>query len=126
MKQAMQMGGLPPSSQAEVVRVAPDHPADAQAAGEAAAAGEVTVAKDARQIRFLKGTVMGVDCSSAPAAVMTVVSGAKTWKMKVGDSNHVVVIGADKFSCGWSQQKVAVNYHETGSGEGIVVSVEIE
>jgi tetratricopeptide (TPR) repeat protein len=126
MKQAMLTGALPPSSQAEVVRVAPDHPTDPQAAGEAAAASAATVSTDAARIRFLKGTVTGVDCSSPPAAVMTVVSNAKTWKMKVGDSSHVVLIGADKFSCGWSQQKVALNYHETGTGEGIVVSVEIQ
>jgi len=126
MKQAMQAGAVPPSSQAEVVHVVPDHPSDSQAAGESAGTSGVAMGKDAEPIRFLKGTVTSVDCSLPPAAVLTVVSGVKTWKMKVSDSSHVVVIGAGKFSCGWSQQKVAVNYRETGSGEGNVVSVEIQ
>jgi tetratricopeptide (TPR) repeat protein len=77
-------------------------------------------------VGFLHGTVLSVDCSAAPGAVMTVVSGAKTWKMKVADTSHVVLQGADKFSCAWSKQKVALNYEVTGSAEGRVISVEIQ
>ena len=77
-------------------------------------------------VGFLHGTVLSVDCSAAPGAVMTVVSGAKTWKMKVADTSHVVLQGADKFSCAWSKQKVALNYEAIGSAEGRVISVEIQ
>ncbi len=76
--------------------------------------------------KFIRGTLTSVDCSTPPLATLTVASGAKTWKMKVADTNHIVVIGADKFSCAWNKQKVALNYRETLEGWGSVVSVEIQ
>lgn len=75
---------------------------------------------------FLKGKLVKVDCSAVPTAVLTVVSGTKTWKMKVADTRHAIVIGADNFSCDWTNQKVALNYHATGDTEGSVMSVEIQ
>jgi tetratricopeptide (TPR) repeat protein len=77
-------------------------------------------------IKFVQGILTNVDCSTPPLATLTVVSGARTWKMKVGDTNHLLLIGADAFSCAWSKQKVALNYHETSEGEGSVVSLEIQ
>jgi len=76
--------------------------------------------------KFPKGVVTVVDCSSSPAATLTVVSGKKSWKMQVADSAHVLLIGADQFSCSWKQQKVAINYRETGDTVGNVVSIEIQ
>jgi len=75
---------------------------------------------------FLKGTIMSIDCSTPPAATLTVVSNGRTWKMQVPDSKHVALIGADAFSCSWSKQKVALNYRETGAGAGRVVSIEVQ
>ena len=75
---------------------------------------------------FLKGTIMSVDCSSPPAATLTVVSGGKSWKMHVGDSKHVLLIGSDLFSCSWNKQKVALNYRETGNATGNVISIELQ
>ena len=31
----------------------------------------------------------------------------QTWKMQVSDSKHVLLIGAEAFSCSWSKQKAA-------------------
>ena len=76
--------------------------------------------------KFVRGTLSNVDCSTPPLATLTVVAGAKTLKMKVTDTNHVILIGADKFSCAWNKQKVALNYRETSDGEGSVVSLEIQ
>ena len=76
--------------------------------------------------KFLKGTLTRVDCSTPPLASLTVISGAKTWKMNVADRNHVILIGTDEFSCAWTKQKVALNYRETSEGEGSVVSLEIQ
>jgi tetratricopeptide (TPR) repeat protein len=76
--------------------------------------------------KFLKGIVKAVDCSSPPSATLTVVSGTKSWRMLVLDSKHVVVIGADEFSCSWTKQKVALNYRETSDAAGSVVSIEIQ
>ncbi len=77
-------------------------------------------------VKFMKGVLTSVDCSTSPSAVLTVVSGTATWKLKVADVNRVVLLGAEKFSCSWSKQKVALNYVETGAREGRVISVEIQ
>jgi tetratricopeptide (TPR) repeat protein len=76
--------------------------------------------------KFLKGTLTSADCASPPSVWLTIVSGTKTWKMKVADRNHLVLIGADEFSCSWNKQKVAVNYRETTEGEANVISLEIQ
>jgi tetratricopeptide (TPR) repeat protein len=76
--------------------------------------------------KFLRGTLTNVDCSKSPAALLTVASGPKIWKLSVADKNHLVLIGADQFSCDWQKQKVAVNYRETADGEGTVVSLELQ
>jgi len=78
-----------------------------------------------RPAKFLQGLLTSADCATPPAALLTVVSGTKTWKMKVADRGHVILIGADEFSCSWSKKKVAVNYLETAEGEGSVISLEI-
>jgi tetratricopeptide (TPR) repeat protein len=75
---------------------------------------------------FLRGTIVSVDCSSPPVATLAVVSGGKNWKMQVQDSKHILLIGADSFSCSWSKQKVALNYRETGDAAGNVISIEVQ
>jgi len=77
-------------------------------------------------LKFLKGTVVSVDCSSTPSATLTVLSGTKTLKMRVPDDKHVLVVGADQFSCSWTKQKVAINYRETGDAAGNVISIEVQ
>jgi tetratricopeptide (TPR) repeat protein len=76
--------------------------------------------------KFIKGTLTNADCATPPSVVLSVVSGEKTWKMTVADRNHLVLIGADSFSCSWSNQKVAINYRETNDGEANVISLEIQ
>ena len=83
-------------------------------------------ADESGPILFLKGTLTAVDCSSAPAATLTIREGAKSWKMLTSDYQHLVVIGADQFSCSWSSRKVAVNYRQTQPGQGKLVSLELE
>jgi tetratricopeptide (TPR) repeat protein len=109
-----------------VNRLTPDHPSNPQEQGEAAAHAEVTPPLKTGPPKFLKGRLVNVDCSAAPVAVLTVISGTKSWKMKVVDSKHVIVIGADEFSCAWSDQKIALNYHDSGEGQGTVMTVEIQ
>lgn len=87
---------------------------------------EPTAPKALQPVRFLKGKITVVDCSSPPLAVLTVVSGNSTWKLQVKDSAHVVVIGADNLSCAWKNQNVAVNFRATGDANGDVVSVEVQ
>jgi tetratricopeptide (TPR) repeat protein len=94
----------------------------------APAGKEVTVTPRAANTpaQFAKGKLVSVDCSATPAAVLIMTSGTKTLKLHVRDSKHVIVIGADAFSCAWANQKVAVNYRATGEAEGEVVSVEVQ
>src|ERR1041385_5913325 len=89
---------------------------------DAAAGTPAVSAAMAVPVKFIKGSIRSVDCSSLPSATLTVASGEKIWKMTVGDSNHVLLIGADGFSCEWKNQKVGLNYRETGDGAGSVVS----
>jgi hypothetical protein len=46
--------------------------------------------------------------------------------MKVTDTRHALVIGADNFNCSWTDQSIALNYRESGEAEGNVVSVELQ
>jgi len=76
--------------------------------------------------RYLKGNLSKVDCSADPAAVLTVTSGPKTMKLHVKDSKHLILIGADSFSCAWTNQKVGINYYPSGEAEGDVISLELQ
>jgi hypothetical protein len=76
--------------------------------------------------KFLHGKLLSVDCSSPPATILTILAGPKTWKMRIADSNKAIVIGADRISCDWINQKVAVNYNETADSRGDVISLEIQ
>jgi hypothetical protein len=82
---------------------------------------------DKRPVLFMKGRLVSVDCSPAPSAVLTIVGDGKTWKMLAPEAKNLVVMGnADKLSCSWSNQKVAVNYRKTGEREGRLVSLELQ
>jgi tetratricopeptide (TPR) repeat protein len=76
--------------------------------------------------KFVRGVLNSVDCSADPSAILTVVSGSQTLKMKIADKSHLILIGADRFSCSWFKQKVAVNYREDNTGEISVISLEIQ
>jgi len=109
------------------VRVAPNDDADADAeATPNQASTSATPPSNSSPVKFMKGILTSVDCSAPPAAVLNVVSGSTSWKIKVADTNHVVLLGEDSFSCSWSKRKVALNYVETGAGEGRAVSVELQ
>jgi tetratricopeptide (TPR) repeat protein len=86
--------------------------------------------EDTRPIQYVQGTITAVDCSTPPAAMMTVVTGAgrtaKTWKLKVADTGKLMLRSGDKFSCSWTQQKAGVNYRANGDGEGDVVWVGLQ
>lgn len=93
-------------------------------------AGTVVVVSEAASapvpVKFLKGKLLAVDCSSPPAAVLNVISENKTWKFRARDIKHMIVIGADELSCSAVNQAVAINFRETGDGTGDLVSLEIQ
>jgi Flp pilus assembly protein TadD len=80
----------------------------------------------ASPVKFLKGRLVRVDCAPAPGAVLEVQAGGRTYKFRTSNVAHAIVIGADKFSCAWTNQRVAVNYRETAEAEGNLVSIEIQ
>jgi len=72
----------------------------------------MTVAPIPMPVHFVKGKLLSVDCSGSPQAVLTMSAGAKSLKLHVRDSGHVIVIGADQLSCDWKNKSLAVNYRE--------------
>jgi hypothetical protein len=47
---------------------------------------------------------------------------AMRFERQIADRTHVVLLGADQFSCSWTSQKVAVNYREGDAGKATVIS----
>jgi hypothetical protein len=82
---------------------------------------------DVRKIEFMKGRVLKIACLDDQAATLTLaaVSG-RTWTLKTPNRDKLVLIGADKFSCEWTNVKVAVNYKAAGANQGDLVSLEVQ
>lgn len=79
---------------------------------------------DTRPTKYLKGLLVAVDCSSAPAAMLTIKAESASLKLRVADSKSLLLIGADIFSCDWHNLPVSVNYKAGGHADGDVVSLE--
>ena len=86
----------------------------------------VVAAPPSTPVRFIKGKLAGVDCSAAPQALLSVVSGGRLLRMHIGDRQHLVLIGADRLSCDWKNKSVALNYRDRQDGGGDVVSLEVQ
>jgi tetratricopeptide (TPR) repeat protein len=94
------------------------------AAQETTASSVIEVERPAGPIRFVKGKIASMDCSSA-GAIVVVASAAKSVKIHIPDRAHVTLIGPDSFSCDWKGRAAGVNYRERPDGDGDVVSLEI-
>ncbi len=77
-------------------------------------------------VLFIKGKVVSVDCSDPKAAELNLAVGTTNWKLHVNDRAHTLLLGAETFSCNWTNQKVAVNFRKTGETNGDVVSLELQ
>ncbi len=80
---------------------------------------------DKRPVTFLKATLVSVDCSKSPAAVLSVSRGGKILKFRTADYKSVAVIGPTDFSCSWKGVPVNLNYRAGGKMDGDLVSIEI-
>jgi tetratricopeptide (TPR) repeat protein len=98
---------------------------DAAKRAEAEKAAQSTGRVDTRATQFVKGRLVDVDCSTAPAAILTVAAEGATLKLRAADYKSLVLIGADEFSCAWTEREVTVNYKPGGSMNGDVVSLEV-
>jgi hypothetical protein len=94
---------------------------DESSSKPAAPASEI----DKRPMKFLKATILSVDCSQDPAAVLAVSQGNKTLRLRAGNYKSLVVIGARGFSCEWKNVPVSLNYRAGGKLDGDLVSVEL-
>jgi Flp pilus assembly protein TadD len=110
------------------VRAAAEQPADPQEQPKSAENGQVGVITLTAPTspRLVKGKIVSVDCRAVPGAMLSLATEGKTLKLDVDDTKHVLVIGADAFSCAGSNHGVAANHWETGEGTGEVVSVEVQ
>jgi Flp pilus assembly protein TadD len=77
-------------------------------------------------IQFAKGKLVSVDCSHPPAALTTVIVAGRTLKLHTADYKSLTVIGADSFSCTWTNRTVSINYRLSGKTTGVLVSVELQ
>jgi tetratricopeptide (TPR) repeat protein len=80
---------------------------------------------DRRPVKFLKATLLSVDCSHQPEALLMVTGEGKTLRLIVQDYKNLAVIGAGEFSCEWKGVPVNVNYKAGGKADGDLVSIEI-
>jgi hypothetical protein len=80
---------------------------------------------DRRPIRYAKGKLVSVDCSQAPAAIVTVAAGGRTMKLRTNDYKSLMLVGEDTFSCDWANRSVSVNYKAGGKADGDLVSLEV-
>jgi tetratricopeptide (TPR) repeat protein len=80
---------------------------------------------DQRPTKFFKGRLVAVDCSQAPAAILTIATESATLKLRAADYKSLLLIGADDFSCDWQNRQVTVNYKPGGAKDGDLVSLEV-
>ncbi len=99
---------------------------DQDAAKREAAETTPSTPGDARSTKFVKGRLVAVDCSKAPAALLTVRSAEGTLKLRTSDYKSLLLIGADDFSCDWRDVQITANYKPSAAGTGDLVSVELQ
>ena len=81
---------------------------------------------DTRPIKYVKGTLLSVDCTKSPQAVLKVLAAGKKMEFHAADYKSMIVVGAGQTSCEWSHIPVAINYKAIGSTTGDVVSIELQ
>jgi hypothetical protein len=96
-----------------------------QDAANRAAAEKTSDARDLRPTKFLNGRLIAVDCSEAPAAILTISAQGIVLKLRAADYKSLLLIGADGFSCDWRNRQVSANYKAGGTADGDLVSLEM-
>lgn len=76
-------------------------------------------------LSFMRGTLVGMDCSAKPGAVATVVSGGKTWKLQAADTSRVETRTSQGF-CALTNKRVVIFYHKTAVDGGDLVGLDVE
>lgn len=97
----------------------------AQRTAQAAQSTPAAARPDQRTPKFFKGRLVRVDCSPAPAAILTVTAEGIVLRLRTVDYKTLLLIGADGFSCDWRDRPVTVNYKPGGTADGDLVSLEV-
>jgi tetratricopeptide (TPR) repeat protein len=97
---------------------------DASSAQNEAAPSEPV--PDRRKVQFVRGKLMKVDCSQNPAAILTVRTTSRTMRLRTDNYKALLLVGADEFSCDWTDRAVVANYKAGGKADGDLVSVEVQ
>ncbi len=108
-----------PETNTDVREVTP-----AEVGNESAAVPAQKRANREAPVRFVRGTLIEVDCSTAPVVTVLLSAKGKTLRLRTGDMGTVVLIGARAFSCGWKKRRVAANYRELAPRELELISLE--
>jgi Flp pilus assembly protein TadD len=104
--------------------IAESEPEDSEGSAKPAAPAERVI--DKRPVKFIKGHIVSVDCSQAPAAIVSVSDSRGTLKLHVRDYKSTTVIGAGEFSCSWKNVPASINYRDGGKAQSDLISVEIQ
>jgi hypothetical protein len=83
-------------------------------------------APDRRKSQYVRGKLVKVDCSQSPVAILTVRTNSRTLRLRTDDYKSLLLVGADDFSCDWSDRAVIANYKAGGKTDGDLVSVEVQ
>ncbi len=102
----------------------PEHDEDASSAQSEAA--PVEPVPDRRKVQFVRGRLIKVDCSQNPGAILTVRTNSRTLRLRTDNYKSLLLVGADEFSCDWTDRAVIANYKAGGKADGDLVSVEVQ
>jgi Flp pilus assembly protein TadD len=124
-RRSTQSGTIETAVQPVELRAVPEDPENPSASGKNAP-DRGSLSGPAEPVLFMKGILVSIDCSSSPAATLNISSGGKKWKMLAPQSKKLILMGAEEFSCSWTNRKVSVNYRKSGNDMGTLVSLELE
>jgi tetratricopeptide (TPR) repeat protein len=127
-------GVLPQLSQSQAgpanpVQTAPRTATDSDADDASSAQNEAVPSEpvpDRRKVQFVRGKLLKVDCSQDLAAILTVRTNSRTMRLRTDNYKSLLLVGADEFSCDWTDRAVVANYKAGGKADGDLVSVEVQ
>ncbi len=94
-------------------------------ADNSAQGSSATTRSTSGPLSFMRGTLVGMDCSVKPAVVATVVSAGKTWKLKAADAGAVETRTSKGF-CALANKRVVIFYHKTAVDSGDLIGLDVE
>lgn len=120
------MAGATPDKPKYAVQKSPFDVLEEEAAKRAAAEkSQSEGGADRRPTKYVHGRLVKVDCSQAPAAILTITSEGIALKLRAADYKSLLLVGAGDFSCDWRDRLVTANYKPGGAADGDLVSLEV-